>query len=85
MALKSHLYYDIGKDKGLGFRHRRLAIIKPCSSAIILLIRGIYKNWKQPISYLLSRTSCTPEILQSILFQCIRKLKEMFNSLCSCL
>ncbi|EZA56566.1 THAP domain-containing protein, partial [Ooceraea biroi] len=83
MTLKSHLYYNISEDKVLGFTDlgdQRL--FEPCSSATVFLIRGIYKNWKQPISYLLPRTSCTAAILKSTLLQCIKKLKEIGLIVC---
>jgi len=58
MTLKSHLYYSVGNDKLLSFTDTGdQRLFEPCSSATVFLICGIYKNWKQPINYLLPCTS----------------------------
>lgn len=83
MTLKSHLFYDISKDKVLGFTYMcDQRLFELCSLATVFLIRGIYKNWKQPIIFLLPHTSCMAKILKSILLQCIKELKEIGLIVC---
>lgn len=59
MALKTNLFYQVDKDKIVGFHestNRRK--YEPAKYALVLMLRGINYNWKQPIAYFLVSSSC---------------------------
>lgn len=77
MSIKSHLYYDISKDKIYGFKEGfNSNSDEIAGSALVLMARGIASSWKQPLAYFFFRTSPTSDELKSILFECIRKLNS---------
>jgi len=70
MSLKSFLYYDIKKDEIVGFHNTNT--FKSCDlakSVMVIMIRGLYDSWKQPIAYFFVANSCTGPDLLSIIFQ----------------
>lgn len=75
MSIKSHLYYDISKDKIIGFQEG-LNTTSPyiASNVLVLMVRGIASSWKQPFGYFFYKTSPTSVELKDILFESIRRL-----------
>lgn len=54
MVLKRHLYYDTKKDEVVGFHNINGTIsTEIASNAYVIMLQGIYCNWKQPIAYAL--------------------------------
>lgn len=49
----------------------------PTQYALVLVIRGINCNWKQPIAYYIVSNSCFGTNLNLIIFLIIRKLKKI--------
>lgn len=52
MSLKANLFYDVRNDKIVGF-HEINGIQKkvPAKYVIVMMIRGIIHNWKQPVAH----------------------------------
>ena len=76
ISLKSHLYYSVPDDKiigledfGNGVRSKKIA-----TSALVLLIRSISGNWKQPIGHALVNGSCPTDFLDGLIREAIEKL-----------
>lgn len=50
--IKSNLYYNISKDEIIGFNEtNNCKTYDPAKFVLVLMIRGINFNWKQPIAY----------------------------------
>jgi len=78
MSIKTHLYYNISKDLIVGFNQSKsVRTYDPAKHALVLMIRGINCNWKQPIAYYLISNSCTAIDLNNIIFSTIRRLKNI--------
>ena len=61
ISLKKHIFYDASKDTLVGLEDLGTGISsgKMATSALVLMVRGIVHNWKQPLAYyLMSATSC---------------------------
>ena len=76
ISLKSHMYYSVPDDKiiglkdfGNGVRSKKIA-----TSALVLLIRSISGNWKQPIGHVLVNGSCPTDFLDGLMREAIEKL-----------
>lgn len=78
MSIKSHLFYDIGKDEIIGFvDYGNDKILKPSLHALVVIVKGIYNNWKQPLAYFFVHETCPPDILQNIVERIITKLFDI--------
>lgn len=81
MSIKSFLFYDFKKDEIIGFHNT--GFMKSCEvtkSVMVLMIRGLHSDWKQPISYFFVAAPCTGYDLQNIIFQCVQRLGNItFN------
>lgn len=52
MVLKRHLHYDTKRDEIIGLHNINGEVSEEIAShACVLMLRGIYVNWKQPIAY----------------------------------
>lgn len=52
LSIKSNLYYNISKDKILGFNKTdNRKTYDPAKFVLVLMICGINFNWKKPIAY----------------------------------
>lgn len=52
MDLKAHLDYDLEKDQIIGFHDVDGALrLEPAQTALIVMVRGIFHNWKQAVAY----------------------------------
>ncbi|CAB3981577.1 Transposable element P transposase [Paramuricea clavata] len=76
ISLKNHLYYNVPddiitglEDFGIGVRSNKIA-----TSTLVLLIRSISGNWKQPIGYALVNGSCPTDFLDGLIRKAIEKL-----------
>jgi len=76
MALKTNLFYNVSKDKIIGF-HELNSRKKygPAKYALVLMLRGINENWKQPIAYFL--VSCTGTDLKDIIMPTICRIQNI--------
>lgn len=51
MTLKSHLVYNITKDKIIGFQQGNNSRGEIAGTALVVMVRGVAYNWKQPIAH----------------------------------
>lgn len=59
MSIKTNLFYNISKDKIIGFSCTEKTEIKPAGNALVFMVQGIVKKWKQALAYYLVSTSCS--------------------------
>lgn len=77
ISLKPRLFYDISRDKIIGFQTGNDKDTQEIArSALIVMARGITSSWKQPIAYFFYKTSATADDLKDILFESVRKLRQ---------
>lgn len=75
ISLKSNLFYNISKDKIIGFEttpHKCTTEI--ANYALVAMVRGIGSNWKQPLAYFFYKSSTPSTDLKTIIFESVRKL-----------
>ena len=78
VSLKTHLFYSIKKDQIIGLEDFSLyRTNKVATSALVLLIRSISGNWKQPIGYYLVNGGCPRDILETIIKDAIDKVESI--------
>ncbi|XP_074031546.1 uncharacterized protein [Leptinotarsa decemlineata] len=78
ISLKSHLYYDISRDKIVGFQTSLNGTSTDiASSALTVMVRGLASNWKIPLAYFFYKTSATSDDLKDILFKTVRRCKSI--------
>lgn len=78
MSIKTNLFYNLSKDQIIGFNQlKSCKTYDPAKHALVLMIRGINYNWKQPIAYYLISNSCTGGDLNNIIVSTIRRLKNI--------
>ena len=69
LSLKVNLQYDKATDRVIGVEDfgdgERTG--KVATSALVFMARGITKNWKQPLGYLLVNESCPSERIKPTL------------------
>ncbi|GJQ78425.1 hypothetical protein Trydic_g11546 [Trypoxylus dichotomus] len=66
MALKTQLFYNLGKDEIIGFvEDGQQKLFEPAQNGCAFMLRGIHYNWKQSAEYyLVQKTSLTPTPIQ---------------------
>lgn len=78
MALKANLYYRVNRDKIIGFHESSNRIkYEPAKYALVLMLRSINYNWKQPIASFLVSSSCSGIDLKDIIFSTICRLQNI--------
>jgi len=78
MALKTNLFYNVSKDKIIGFHESNYSKkYEPAKYALVLMLRGMNENWKQPIAYFLVSSSCTGADLKDIIISTICRLQNI--------
>nr|CAH7738813.1 unnamed protein product [Callosobruchus chinensis] len=76
VSLKANLFYAIDSDKILGFEDfGDERTFKPAMNATVVMIRGLCKNWKQPLSYVLVNSVCPARKLEQLLKKNIERLQ----------
>ena len=78
ISLKTHLFYTIKSDKIIGLEDFSLyRTNKVASSAVVLLLRSISGNWKQPVAYYLVNGGCPRDELESIMKGAIDRVESI--------
>ena len=79
MSIKANLSYDQSHDKIAGFEDygefgsgKQIA-----NNALVFMVKGIAKKWKQPIAYFLSKNAASAEQLQTLISVAIEKLNSI--------
>lgn len=77
MSLKNYLFYNISRDKIIGFEDNGYnKSSTPAKSALVIMARSIAGNWKLPVCFCFMETTCRSEFLKNILFDIIIKLRN---------
>lgn len=82
MSLSSSFHYETSKQQNSGFEDLgHLAYtIKTANHALVLMLRGICKSWKQVIAYYFTTSTISTMALKNIIVTVISRLqKERFN------
>lgn len=83
MSLKTHLFYDRGRDEIVGLHqtdHNKT--YEPATNVMVIMARGIHNNWKQPVAYFFVKNACSADDVKTIIFECIEKMTDIgFNVL----
>ncbi|CAG5048305.1 unnamed protein product [Parnassius apollo] len=78
MSLKAHLFFNIKEDKITGFHEiEGLQSPEPAKNALVIMVRGIFVNWKQPISYALISECRNYEEINKWIDKVLQKLFEI--------
>ncbi|XP_030764863.1 uncharacterized protein LOC115889088 [Sitophilus oryzae] len=79
MSITTNLFFDIKSDKIIGFEDlgNGERQPKPCKDFLVIMTRGLFSSWKQPIVYFFAGAQLQAIKLLSILEKCILKLKEI--------
>lgn len=81
MSLKANLFYNSTRDKVIGFEDLGLDNINdlhlPACNEAVILIRGIFKSWKQPLVYFFLHSSINASHLVDILHTVIINLRNI--------
>lgn len=82
MSLKKHLFYNITRDKIIGFEDTGYPQsykfpLLPAQNVAVLMVRGICQSWKQPLSYFFSHSTIKTSDLLLIIKETIQKLRTI--------
>lgn len=77
ISIKANLFYDISKDKVIGFQEGINANTEIASTTLVIMARGLAYSWKQPIAYFFYKSTAPSDDLKDILFQTVRKLSAI--------
>ena len=77
MAIRGGLMYDEGRDEVDGFADGISKSKELANHALVLMVRGLYSKWKQPVGYFLGSGPMTGQDLKMLLLECIDKLTNI--------
>jgi len=78
MSVKINLFYNLSNDQIIGFNQSKsYKTYDPARHTLVLMIRGINYDWKQPIAYYLISNSCKGGDLNNIIVSIISRLKNV--------
>ncbi|XP_029160751.1 uncharacterized protein LOC114932624 isoform X2 [Nylanderia fulva] len=78
MRLRPHLFYNLSRDRIIGFhdtgveKRRTLA-----RKALIIIARSLAGDWEQPVAYYFYGSTCHVNIMKDLIFQAIIKLNSI--------
>ena len=78
MSIKSNLFYNTSSDElvglhDIGSEKREFSFAK---NALVIMARGLYSNWKQPIAYFFLKSQFGANPLRAALEECVLKLTD---------
>ena len=77
MSLRQELKYNPHRDEVDGVVHRTQRQPEVCNQALVFMIRGLAKNWKQPISFYFSKNAASGFHLRLILYAVLESLFQI--------
>jgi len=78
MSIKVALEYDSHRDVVDGVKDDgEVRTQKLANEALVFMVRGLCKQWKQPLAYFLSDGGITGNKLRHLLLQCLLKLHDI--------
>jgi len=88
MSIREHLHFNQKIDCIEGFEdlRRQGRTNNNANHALVSMLRGLYKRWKQPVAYYLSHVSTNGEMLVNFLVEvldaCCNAGLEIFATVC---
>lgn len=85
MFIKVNVFYDRGNDYIIGLAENENGskiFFEPALSTSVLMIRGLYSKWKQPITFFFNHTSFIADSMKNVLLLLIPLLKEIGLKVC---
>lgn len=75
MSIKANLFYSIKKDKIIGFHDTgsNKSFDVPQNS-LVIMARGLKMNWKQPLGFFLTHSTCPAVDIKTLIECAIKKL-----------
>lgn len=85
MSIKANLFYNRVTDSiiGLEQNEQNVKVFKPALHVCVLMLRGIYLKWKQPLAYYLCHSSCSSQSLKNILSEAVLQLNSVRLKVCA--
>lgn len=79
VSLDNGLYYEANKQKIIGYEDlgKLGRTSKPANHALVLMIRGLRKSWKQVIAYYFTAYTISCQSLKAIIKNAISELQEI--------
>lgn len=78
MSIKSSLFYSIKRDKIIGFHDTGSnKSFNVAQNALVIMARGLKKNWKQPLGYFLTPSTCPTVDVKNVIECTIKKLHSI--------
>ncbi|KAL0120528.1 hypothetical protein PUN28_008330 [Cardiocondyla obscurior] len=78
MRLKPHLFYNLSRDRIIGFHNTGTEKRRTLTRKVIVIMAcSLIGDWKQPIAYYFHGGTCRTDILKDLIFQAIIKLKSI--------
>lgn len=76
MSIKKFLFYNRRTDHIVGFHKTVIEKKVPAKSVFVIMARGLFSNWKQPLVYYFVDTICAEDIIR-ILHEVVSRLTAM--------
>lgn len=79
IRLTRELFYGTSADKIIGFQDlgNDVGEFKPASKALVIIAKGFYSNWQQPIAYYFIGSGSYPQVLKNIILEAITELRTI--------
>lgn len=79
MAIKSNLFFNTGRDELVGLHDigKKKKTYSYAKNALVIMARGLYSNWKQPIAYFFLHSQFQANQLRAALEECVLKLTNV--------
>ncbi|XP_048519339.1 uncharacterized protein LOC109543340 [Dendroctonus ponderosae] len=73
MDIQENIEYDLGSDNILGFEYfGERTSSKPANKALLFMLVGLAKKWKQPVAYFFASNGCNANNFEHCLFQVLK-------------
>lgn len=79
MYIKANLFYDRSSDSiiGLAENEEGVRFFKPALNVSVLMLRGLFSKWKQPLAYFFSNKMFPANSLKNVIYRAIAMLQEI--------
>ncbi|KAL1492234.1 hypothetical protein ABEB36_012716 [Hypothenemus hampei] len=80
MDIQLNIQYDAASDGILGFEDMGfLTSNRPANKALVFMLVGITRNWKQPVAYYFNSNGCKADMLRKCIFDVLDAAKNIAN------
>lgn len=78
MSLKTHLFYNISADEIIGFHDTGITRnTDAANNVLVIMARGVYSPWKQPLAYYFLHSTCPPKEFNKIINDIVTNLTNI--------